>query len=332
MRHSDPNSILPSEGRLILRHTATFFNLIFVVLATLLMLCGSTIIKLSFLVVVILNTVIGCVQSIRAKRAVEKLTLVAQQLLPVTRNGQQLTLPSSQLQVGDLAEFSAGGQICADGILETGTLLVNESLITGEEDPIPKKPGDPLLSGSFVVAGTGAVRLTQVGADAFANRLAREAKKDPHAAKSEMMRSLDKLISIIGILLIPVGCILFCHEYFLLERPLRVGVESMTAALVGMIPEGLYLLTSIALAVSAIYLARRQVLVRDMGCIESLARVDVLCLDKTGTITEPVLEVDKVIPLEGDPTGLLTAISQAVVRCQGPRRHFQAPRRRWSRL
>ena len=109
MRHSDPNSILPSEGRLILRHTATFFNLIFVVLATLLMICGSTIIKLSFLVVVILNTVIGCVQSIRAKRAVEKLTLVAQQLLPVTRDGQQLTLPSSQLQVGDLAEFSAGG-------------------------------------------------------------------------------------------------------------------------------------------------------------------------------------------------------------------------------
>ena len=182
-------------------------------------------------------------------------------------------------------------------------------VVTGEEEPVSKKTGERLLSGSFVVAGSATAQLTQVGSEAFANGLAREAKKDPRVKKSEMMAALDRLIRVMGIILVPVGGILFCHEYFALGRPLRVGVESMTAALVGMIPEGLYLLTSIALAVSSMLLARRQVLVRDMQCIESLARVDVLCLDKTGTITEPALEVEQVIPLVGDPTALLNAMA-----------------------
>ena len=295
-------NILPSDARLILGHCATFFNLVFTVLAVLLMLCGSTIIKLSFLVVVIINTCLGCIQSIRAKRALEKLTLVAQQTLPTIRDGKCENTPSDLLVRDDIVEFSAGCQVCADGVLCTGQLFVNEALVTGEEDPIAKKPGDTLLSGSFVVAGTGRVQLTKVGDEAFASRLADEARKNPGVKRSEMMDALDKLIRIIGILLIPIGAILFSHEYFVLGRGLRVGMESTAAALVGMIPEGLYLLTSIALAVSSIRLARRQVLVRDMNCIESLARVDMLCVDKTGTITEPSLEVDEIVPLDGDPT------------------------------
>ena len=301
-------NILPSDARLILGHCATFFNLVFTVLAVLLMLCGSTIIKLSFLVVVIINTCLGCIQSIRAKRALEKLTLVAQQTLPTIRDGKRENILSDLLVRDDIVEFSAGNQICADGILRAGSLFVSEALITGEEDPIAKNPGDRLLSGSFVVAGTGRVQLTKVGDEAFASRLADEARKNPGVKRSEMMDALDKLIRIIGILLIPIGAILFCHEYFVLGRGLRVGMESTAAALVGMIPEGLYLLTSIALAVSSIRLARRQVLVRDMNCIESLARVDMLCVDKTGTITEPSLEVDEIIPLDGDPTEALTAM------------------------
>jgi len=301
-------NVLPSDVRLILGHCATFFNLVFTVLAVLLVLCGSTIIKLSFLVVVIINTCLGCIQSIRAKRALEKLTLVAQQTLPTIRNGTLENTPSDQLVRDDIVEFSTGCQVCADGILRTGQLFVNEALVTGEEDPIVKKPGDPLLSGSFVVAGAGRVQLTQVGDEAYASRLTGEARQNHRVKRSEMMDALDKLIRIIGIILIPIGGILFCHEYFALGLSLRVGVESTTAALVGMIPEGLYLLTSIALAVSSIRLARRQVLVRDMNCIESLARVDVLCVDKTGTITEPSLEVDSILSLEGDPTQALTAM------------------------
>jgi len=215
-------NILPSDARLILRNCATFFNLVFVVMATLLILAGSTLIKLSFLVVVLINTVIGCVQTIRAKRAVEKLTLVAEQTLPAIRDEHRREVPSSLLLRDDIVEFSAGDQICADGILRAGTLLVNESLVTGEEDPIAKQGGDTLLSGSFVVAGTGRVQLTRVGAQAFAARLAAEAKKDPQAKKREMMRALDKLIRVIGILLIPIGAILFCHEYFVLGRGLRI--------------------------------------------------------------------------------------------------------------
>ena len=301
-------ALLRPDGQIILRHCATFFNLIFIIMAVFLMLAGSTIIKLSFLVVVIINTVIGCVQEIRAKRAVEKLTLLAEQTLHTVRDGKIQIIPSSLLVRDDIVEFVTGDQICADGVLRDGELFVNEALVTGEEDTVVKHPGDRLLSGSVVIAGTGRVQLTQVGDDAFAARLSAEAKKNPQVAKSEMMRSLDKLIRVMGIVLIPIGGFLFCHEYFVLGRGLRIGVESTAAALVGMIPEGLYLLTSIALAVSSLKLAKQRVLAQDMNCIETLARVDVLCVDKTGTITEPAMEVDSVIPLSGDPSDILTAM------------------------
>ena len=301
-----------TEGQIILKNTLTFFNLVFVVLAVFLLLSGSTVKNLTFLVVVIVNAVIGCAQEIRAKRAVDKLTVVAAQSVAAVRDGQKRHIPSEFLVRDDIVEFAAGDQICADGILRTGQLQVNEALVTGEEDAIEKNPGDSLLSGSFVVAGRGRAQLTQVGDEAFAARLAAEAKHSPKVAKSEMMHALDKLIQVVGIALIPIGCILFYQEFKVLQLGLRESAEATVAALVGMIPEGLYLLTSIALAASAIKLTKQKVLVQDMNCIETLARVDVLCVDKTGTITMPDMEVEQVVPLTDHSPEYLEAVLTAL--------------------
>ena len=307
-----------TEKEIILENCLTFFNLVFVVLAVVLLLGGSSFANMSFLVVMICNTVIGSVQEIRAKRAVDKLTLVAAQQLRTIRDGTLQKIRSDLLVRDDIVEFTPGDQICADGILRSGELQVNEALVTGEEDAIIKRPGNELKSGSFVVAGTGRAQLTKVGSDSFAAKLALEAKADPHATKSEMMRSLDRLIKVVGFALIPIGLVLFYQEFFVLKLPLSNSVEGTVSALVGMIPEGLYLLTSIAMAASALKLTRKKVLVQDMNCIETLARVDVLCVDKTGTITEAVMEVDNVIPLTEDPPEMLEQVLSAFYTGQEP--------------
>ena len=296
-----PEAAGASEKDIILRNVFTFFNLIFVIMAVILAISGSSVKNMTFLIVVVCNCVIGCFQEIRAKRAVDKLTLVAAQTVRAVRDGETVPVRSDELVRDDIVEFTAGSQICADAVLRSGTMQVNEALITGEADAITKKPGDLLHSGSFVVAGTGRAQLTRVGEDAFAARLAAEAKANPRAAKSEMMRSLDRLIQVVGFALIPVGGLLFWQEYKVLQMGFRGSVESTVAALVGMIPEGLYLLTSIAVAASTLKLTRQRVLVQDMNCIETLARVDVLCVDKTGTITEPKMEVENVVPLTEQP-------------------------------
>ncbi len=309
--NDSPKTAGKSEKEIILSHCFTFFNLVFVVLAAFLVIAGSSVKNMTFLVVVLINTVIGIFQEIRAKRAVEKLTLVAEGIVQVLREGKLEAVPSRALVRDDIIQLHPGDQVCADGILRTGNLLVNESLVTGEDMPVKKKPGDPLLSGSFLISGTGRLQLTQVGCDAFANKLALEAKKNPQAEKSGMMRSLDGLIRIMGILLIPVGLALFYQQFQILKLGLQDSAEATAAALVGMIPEGLYLLTSVAMAASAIKLSRQQVLVQDMNCIETLARVDVLCVDKTGTITEPEMEVSNVVPLTADPPELLEQVLRA---------------------
>lgn len=290
-----------SEREIILGNLLTFFNLIFVVLAALLLISGSSVKNCAFLLVVICNVVIGCIQEIRAKRAVDKLSLMARKNVHVVRDGTVTQVPPEMLVRDDIVEFGPGDPICADGVLRSGTLQVNESLITGEADAIEKVPGSELLSGSFVISGRGRVQLTQVGSDAFAARLSAEAKADPHATKSEMMRSLDRLIQVVGLLLVPVGLLLFHQEYSVLRLTLQDSMEGTVSALVGMIPEGLYLLTSVAMAASALKLSKARVLVQDMNCIESLARVDVLCVDKTGTITEPGMDVENLIPLTDRP-------------------------------
>lgn len=286
-----------SEKEIILRHTLTFFNLVFIVLAVLLIVGKSTVMNMGFLGVVVVNTVIGIFQEIRAKRAVDKLSLVARRPVKIVRDGRVQDIAPEDIVRDDIAEFGQGDQICADGILRSGSLYVDESLLTGEEDSVEKQPGDQIHSGSVVLAGRGRVELTAVGENCGAAALAREAKHNPQAKKSEMTRSLDRLILFLGLALVPVGIILFRQEYMVLKLPLRESTEGTVAALVGMIPEGLYLLTSVALAVSAQKLSKSRVLVQDMNSIEALARVDVLCVDKTGTITEPDMEVENLLSL-----------------------------------
>ncbi len=307
-----------SETQIVLEHCFTYFNLVFLGLAVILAIAGSSIKNMTFLVIVVVNTVIGIVQQIRARRAVDKLTLVSAQQVQALRDGTWKSIRWDLLVKDDLVCFSAGDQICADGMVIDGTMQVNESLLTGEDDAVRKTGGAEVLSGSFVVSGSATVQLTGVGDSAFASRLAQEAKKDPQASKSEMMRSLDKLIRVMGIMLIPVGLILFYQEFYVLQLGLKSSAEQTVAALVGMIPEGLYLLTSVAVAVSAMKLTRERVLVQDMNCIEALARVDVLCVDKTGTITEPVMKVEQIIPMDGTDTGFAEQILTALYGSREP--------------
>lgn len=287
-----------TEAQIVRENIFTFFNLVFVVLALFLAMVGSFA-NMGFLGVVVCNAVIGIFQQLRSKRAVDKLTLVTVHKVRCLRGGQVLELAPTALVRDDIVEFGAGEQICADAVVRTGEVQVNEALITGEADPVTKQPGDGLRSGSFVLSGHCRAQLTRVGADSYANRLMVEAKTDVRLAKSEMMRSLDRLIRFIGLILAPVGILLFLQQYDVLQLSLRDSVEATVAALIGMIPEGLYLLTSVALAVSMIRLARRKVLAQDMNCIETLARVDVLCVDKTGTITEPEMEAGEPVLLDG---------------------------------
>lgn len=296
-----PPSNTKSEGQIIKENVLTFFNLIFLVLALCLCLVGSFK-NLMFLLVAVANTVVGSFQEIRAKRAVDKLTLVAAGTAKAIRSGQRVSVRTDQLVRDDIVEFAAGDQICADAVVRDGQLQVNESLLTGEADAILKNPGDTLKSGSFVISGRARVQLTHVGSESYAAKLAAEARRNVRSTKSEMMLSLTKLITVVGIALIPLGIILFLRHFLSVFQglPLRDSVESTVSALIGMIPEGLYLLTSVAIAASCLKLSRKRVLVQDMNCIETLAHVDVLCVDKTGTITEPTMEVTDVYPLNSE--------------------------------
>ena len=307
-----------SEKAIIFRHIVTYFNLVFVILAAVLAISGSSIKNMTFMVVVLINTALGIFQQIRAKRAVDKLTLVTALKVQTLRGGKWSPVRSDLLVLGDIVEFYPGEQICADGQVIEGTLYANESLLTGEADAVEKHVGSQVLSGSFVMSGKARVQLTKVGNDAFAAKLTQAAKADPHAAKSEMMKALDKLIQVVGIILIPVGLVLFYQEFWILYQSFRDSVEGTVAALVGMIPEGLYLLTSVAMAASALKLTKDKVLVQDMNCIESLSRVDVLCVDKTGTITEPVMEVGEVIPLGDQSPEYIESVLTALYGSRQP--------------
>lgn len=301
LKNTAPPSSTRSVGQIVRENSLTFFNLIFLVLGAALALVGSFK-NMLFLLVAAANSCISVYQELRAKRAVDKLTLLAVGTLPVIRDGAKKSVRTDALVRDDIVEFSAGDQICADAVVREGALSVNESLLTGEADAVKKEVGDTLRSGSFVISGRCRAELTQVGAQSYAARLAAEAKRDLRAAKSEMMRSLTKLITVVGIALIPMGIFLFLRHYLSIFQglPLRESVEATVGALVGMIPEGLYLLTSVAIAASSMKLARSRVLVQDMNCIETLARVDILCVDKTGTITAPEMEVCDVQPLDSE--------------------------------
>ena len=272
----------------------TYFNLIFVVLAVLLCLVGSFR-DLTFLPVIIANTLIGIIQEIRAKQVLDKLTMLNAPRASVVRDGKRTVINAEDLVVDDIVIFKAGDQVCADAEVSAGEVQVNESLLTGEADEITKRKGDKLMSGSFIVSGQCHARLDKVGEDSYISKLTLQAKAMQSKEQSEMIRSLDKLVKCVGVAIIPIGIVLFSQAFFIQHDGFRESVTSMIAAVIGMIPEGLYLLASVALAVSSIRLAQKKVLLHDMKCIETLARVDVLCVDKTGTITENTMKVQKLI-------------------------------------
>lgn len=312
---SDQTSLTTKE--IIRSNVFTYFNLIFFIIAAVLLYEGSYN-NMTFLGVVFCNTIIGIVQEIRSKHELEKLQLVNEPETFVLRDGKKKRISSERLVRDDIIFLTAGKQICADAVICKGTLRVNESLLTGEADEVLKNPGDRLLSGSFVVSGKAKARLTCVGDDSFAAALSKSAKQIKKRQQPGMMKSLTRLIQVIGILIIPFAVMMFRNQYFVLGLSEKVSIENTAAAVIGMIPEGLYLLTSIALAASTVRLAKRNTLVHDMKCIETLARVDVICVDKTGTITEPQMRVAGIFSLTEKTDKECETMIRDYARCMEP--------------
>ena len=285
--------------QIIVKNVCTYFNFLFFLLAGCVIAVRQWL-NLTFLGPVFCNMFIGIVQDLRVKKKVDNLRIMSAPKCRAVRDGQIVQTEAAVLVRDDIVVFSAGNQIYADAVVVSGECSVNEALITGEADEIKKAPGAQLLSGSFVVSGVCRARLTHVGADSYANRLTTEAKESRPPKQSEMMRSLSRLVLVIGIIIIPLGALMAFKEIALLGRSIPDGIVATVASLVGMIPEGLYLLTSLALVAGVVRLAQKKTLVHDMGCIETLARVDTLCVDKTGTITEPKMTVDDIVPLQPD--------------------------------
>ena len=278
--------------QIILENTLTFFNFLNLVLLVLVLLVGSY--KNSMFVgIIFINTVIGIIQEIRAKKTIDKLAILTESKTVVLREGKKWKISTEKLVVDDLIFLKAGEQVPADAKILEGSLEVNESLLTGEADNLPKNPGDELFSGSFVTAGQACCQIIHVGSDNYASRITSEAKEFKRH-NSELRNSLNAILKVISIIIVPLGAMLFYKQYYFVGDNIRDSVVNMVAAVLGMIPEGLVLLTSVALTLGALKLAQKKTLVQELYCIETLARVDTLCLDKTGTITEGTMCVEAV--------------------------------------
>ena len=311
LHNGDSGIKTKTEGQIIRENVFTFFNLLNFALALAVILVGSPRSAL-FMGVIFSNILIGSFQGIRAKRTIDKLSLISAPRATVLRAGEKSTVAVEDVVLDDVLLLSSGNQICADATVVDGECEVNESLITGESDPVVKQKGDSLLSGSFVVSGSCAAQVDHVGADNYAQKIAGDAgyiKK----RNSEIMDSIDFIVKIIGFAILPIGGLLLWKQYFVLHDTFQNSVVSTAAAMVGMIPEGLVLLISLAFAVSVIKLSARKTLVQDMYCIETLARVDTLCLDKTGTITEGTMQVDELVPFDGHTEEEMSEILTALV-------------------
>lgn len=286
----------------------TLFNLLNVCLALALLLVGSYR-NMLFMGVVISNTLIGTVQELRARNTIRKLQVLSAPTVHVMRGGTEEACKPDDLVKGDVVILRAGDQVCADAIVLEGSGAANESLLTGESEAVIKHRHDWLMSGSYITEGRFVAQLERVGDDSYANRLTRSARKIKRP-QSALMTDLNKLIKLVSCILVPLGILLFCKQYFLAGAPLTQAVPSSVAAMIGMIPEGLILLTSVAMAVGVIKLGRRDTLVQELYGIETLARADVLCLDKTGTITTGEMTVTALHPLDGDEAALTAALSR----------------------
>ena len=295
-REGKTNKLLNESSKtvasIIAGNVFTYFNAIFFGLAVLVVMVGAYR-NLTFMAAVIANMFIGIIQQLRAKKELDKLSLLDVTEYSVIRNGEVVKTSSDKLVLGDCVMLSAGQQVPADAEVVDGKASVNESLLTGEADEIEKEEGSSLMSGSFVVSGECTAKLVKVGTESYAAQLTAKAK-EVKQKKSEMIRDIEKIILIAGIIIIPVGIMMVINSVLINGRSLQDGVVSMVGAVVGMIPEGFYLLLTMALTMSAAKLATKKVLLHDMKSIETLARVDVLCVDKTGTITSEVMSVTDV--------------------------------------
>ena len=311
---SNDNVIAPSKTvrEIIKDNTLTYFNFVFLIIALILVLVGSFR-DLTFLPVIIANSLIGIVQELRSKAVLDKLTVLNAPKARVVRNGKREVINVEKLVLDDIVIFKSGDQIPADAKVISGEVAVNESLLTGEPDEIMKRENDELLSGSFVVYGECFAKLTKVGADSYAAQLTMKAKAIKTGEQSEIIRSLNSFVKLAGIAIIPIGIIMFAEQYFLGDTNVKLAVQSMVAAIIGMIPEGLFLLASVTLALSAMRLAQNKVLLHDMKSIETLARVDVLCVDKTGTITDDKMDVVETVCLDESKKDVLPLIIGEVV-------------------
>ena len=288
----------PSKSikEIIYSNVFTYFNFVFLILAIILISVRSFR-DITFLPVIIANTLIGILQEIRAKAILDELTILNAPTANVIRDGKEQKIYAEKLVKNDVVIFRAGNQIPADAIVLSGEVAVNESLLTGEAIEVQKTEGSELMSGSFIVSGECRAKLTKVGAESYISKLTLEAKKLKTKEQSEIIRSLNTIVTIAGIIIIPIGVTLFWQSYFINGLSMQASVQSAVASVIGMIPEGLFLLSSIALAVSSMRLAKNKVLLHNMKSIETLARVNVLCVDKTGTITENNMAVHDYMPL-----------------------------------
>lgn len=333
----------------------TFFNFVGLVIFVLLLLCGSYT-NMLFVAIIVANTLIGIAQEIRSKLAVERLSIVSEPRVDVVRDGKKQNISTRDVVIDDILLFSTGKQICCDSILLCGELKVNESMLTGERDSVKKKPGDTLYSGSFAVSGNGTACCQKVGKDNYIEQLSAKVKKvkEPN---SQLMKGIRRIIKSISVIVFPLGVLTF-----FLSRSMRMlfnnglhlseiwdgyvngatiiseyvnrAIKAMSGAMIGMVPSGMVLLMSVALAVAALKLAKKKVLIRELPCIEMLARVDTLCLDKTGTITDGSMAVEKIIPLRGDESeinkviaSLLDATGDDSMTAQAVKKHLEGVER-----
>ena len=292
--NADENPNTRTYKQIVRENTLTFFNFLNLVLLVLVLLVGSY--KNAFFVcIIVINTLIGIAQEIRAKKTIDKLAILTARKSVVIREGQKWTVPTEELVLDDVVCLKTGDQVPADARILEGSLEVNESLLTGESDNLPKNEGDELFSGSFVTSGEACCQIIHVGKDNYAAQITSEAKEFKRH-NSELKNSLNAILKVISIIIVPLGALLFYKQYYIVGDTFRDSVVSMVAGVLGMIPEGLVLLTSVALTLGALVLANKKTLVQELYCIETLARVDTLCLDKTGTITEGTMCVERVEP------------------------------------
>lgn len=318
--------ITKTTGEIIRENVCTLFNLFNVLIAIALAFVGAYS-NLFFMAIIILNVTIGIIQELQAKKLVEDLSIISSLQVQVIREKEAIEIPVEELVLDDVVMLDLGKQICADSIVIDGQIEVNEALLTGESDPIIKNVGDSLLSGSFVVSGKCHAKIEAVGADNFASKLALEAKKHK-GIQSELLSSMKKVTKFTSFFIVPIGIILFVQAYFLRSDLLPDAVVATAAALLGMLPKGLALLISIALATGVIKLSKKRILVQDLYSVETLAHVDVLCLDKTGTITEGKMSVSDVYTLdsskENSPISLEKALEYFVGNMDDNNATFQS--------